>query len=72
MPTSNEELMAMIAKYGDLVIVQDVLFRTYNDILGTIDYSKGRTADWDLIPIVMNVSNEIQVQVAEIDRKSVV
>ena len=65
MATSNEELMAMIAKYGDLVIVQDVLFRTYNDILGTIDYSKERTADWDLIPIVMNVSNEIQAQVAE-------
>lgn len=65
MPLTSSELMTEIAKYGDLSIIRDALFRGYTYALGAVDFTKGRTPDNDAIRALLEACNEAELKVAE-------
>lgn len=66
MPLTSSELMTEIAKYGDLSIIRDALFRGYSYALGAaVDFTKGRTSDNDAIVALLEACNEAELKVAE-------
>jgi len=65
MPLTSSELMTEIAKYGDLSIIRDALFRGYTHALGAVDFTKDRTPDNDAIRALLEACNEAESKVAE-------